>query len=102
MEVTNFKTDSISAQNTFSQPIAIKRGGHLYLKGTFTATVSLQVLDVDETTWLDVTNNSGTATTFTGPGTYQISPIDVPGVYRWGVKTGNYTSGTVVGSIKGR
>lgn len=95
------KTDSIAAQNTFSTPIALKTGGILTLSGTFTATVSLQRKDADGT-WHDVTNNSGTATTFTAAGTFTVSPVDVPADYRWGVKTGNYTSGTVTGVFEGR
>lgn len=98
-----YNTDSITAQNSFGTPIAIKTGGLLTLTGTFTATVSLQrLLDGTASTWVDVTNNSGTATTFTTIGTYTISPIAVPGIYRWGVKTGNYTSGTVVGTLAGQ
>lgn len=97
-----FNTDSIGAQNTFSQPLALKTGGVLTLTGTFTATVSLQRQVEGTTTWADVTNNSGTATTFTTIGTYTISPVAVPAIYRWGVKTGNYTSGTVVGTLAGQ
>jgi len=101
-----FNTNSITAQNTFSDSLAIKTGGILTLTGTWTATVSLQRL-LDGTTlaiptWVDVTNNSGTATTFTTNGTFTISPIAVPGVYRWGVKTGNFTSGTIVGVLAGQ
>jgi hypothetical protein len=101
MTAINFKTDSIAAQNTFSSPIALKRGGVLTLSGTFTATVSLQRKGMDGN-WVDATNNSLTAITATGSGTINISPIDVPALYRWGVKTGNYTSGTVVGTLEGR
>ena len=101
-----FNTDTIGAQNTFSQPLAINTGGLLTLTGTFTATVSLQRLldgtSLDSPTWIDVTNNSGTATTFTTVGTYTIAPIAVPGVYRWGIKTGNYTSGSAVGTLSGQ
>lgn len=97
-----YNTDSIGAQNTFSTPLALKTGGVLTLTGTFTATVSLQRQVEGTSTWVDVTNNSGTATTFTTIGTYTISPVAVPATYRWGVKTGNYTSGTVVGTLAGQ
>lgn len=101
-----YVSDSITAQNTFSTPLALKTGGLLTLTGTWTATVSLQRLLDSSTlaspTWVDVTNNSGTATTFTANGTYTISPIAVPGIYRWGVKTGNFTSGTVAGVLAGQ
>jgi hypothetical protein len=101
-----FNSNSITAQNSFGDPLAIKTGGLLTLSGTFVATVSLQrLLDgttIASPTWVDVTNNSGTATTFTTIGTFTISPIAVPGVYRWGVKTGNFTSGTVTGTLAGQ
>lgn len=99
--VNNFRTDTIAAQNTFSNPISLKQAGVLTLSGTFSATVSLQRKGADQN-WVDVTNNSGTATTFTAPGTYQITPINIPALYRWGVKTGNYTSGSIVGTIEGK
>lgn len=101
-----FVTDSITAQNTFSTPLALKTGGQLILTGTWTATVSLQILLPGTTlaspTWIDVTNNAMTATTFTANGTATIDPVVVPGVYRWGVKTGNFTSGTIVGTLAGQ
>jgi len=101
-----FNTDSINAQNTFSEPLALKTGGLLTLTGTFVATASVQRLLEGTTlaspTWSDVTNNSGTAFTATVIGTYNITPVSVPGVYRWGVKTGNFTSGPVVGTLAGQ
>jgi hypothetical protein len=51
---------------------------------------------------VDVTNNSGTATTFAANGTYTIGPAETAADYRWGVKTGNFTSGTIVGLIEGK
>ena len=92
---------SITAQNTFSPPIRIRAGGVLTLSGTWVATVSLQRRGSDGN-WVDVTSNTGSATTFTGNGTYTIGPSNVSADYRWGVETGNFTSGTVVGLIEGR
>ena len=97
-----FNTDTIGAQNTFSAPLALKTGGVLTLTGTWTATVSLQRQVEGTTTWVDVTNNSGTATTFTTNGTFTISPVAVPATYRWGVKTGNFTSGSIAGTLAGQ
>ena len=101
-----WNTDSLSAQNTFSLPLALKTGGLLTLTGTFVGTISVQRLVEGTTlaapTWVDVTNNSGTAFTATTIGTYNITPVSVPGIYRWGFKTGNYTSGTVVGTLAGQ
>lgn len=97
-----FNTYTIGAQNTFSTPLALKTGGLLTLTGAFTATVSVQRQVEGTTTWVDVTNNSGTAFTATTEGTYNITPVSVPGIYRWGVKTGNYTSGSIVGTLAGQ
>ena len=35
-------------------------------------------------------------------GTYAIAPSNVAAQYQWGIATGNYTSGTVVGMLEGR
>jgi hypothetical protein len=96
------RTNTIAAQNSFSSPITLKKGGVLTLTGTWTATVTVQRYDTGSAAWVDVTNNSGTATTFTTNGTFTIAPNDVQALYRWGVKTGNFTSGSIVGSIEGR
>ena len=96
------KTKSITAQNTFSDAIALKKGGVLTLTGTWAATVSVQRYDEATAAWVDVTNNSGTAFTATANGTYSIAPAEFQGLYRFGVKTGGFTSGAVVGSIEGR
>jgi|GEM_PF-2009506 len=93
------RTNTLTAENTFGDPIAAKRGGILTLSGTWTATVSLQRRGANAV-WVDVTNNSGTATTFTANGTYTVSPMDVPANFRFGVKTGNFTSGSIVGTIE--
>jgi hypothetical protein len=95
------RQDSIAAQNTFGKNITLKKGGVLTLSGTWVATVSLQRKGQDGN-WVDVTSNTGTATTFTANGTYTIAPAETAADYRWGIKTGNYTSGTVVGLIEGR
>jgi len=91
---------SITAQNTFSAPNKMSKGGVLTLSGTFVATVSLQRRGTD-LVWVDVTNNAGAAQVFTVPGTYTISPSRTSADYRFGVKTGNFTSGTVVGLLEG-
>lgn len=88
-------TASIAAQNTFSdayggQLVAPGRF-NLSLSGTWVATVHLQRSFDLGTTWHDVasftTNDEGSVT---DPGGVQ---------YRIGVKTGNYTSGTVVARL---
>ena len=87
---------SLTAQNTFSCTTtacpALHGHFNFSLSGTWVATVHLQRSFDDGTTWLDVAS-------------YTVNIQDrgfepEAGVrYRFGVKTGNYTSGTVVGRI---
>jgi hypothetical protein len=83
---------SISAQNTFSDPIRIVGSFDLSISGTFVATVTVQRSD-DATTWRNVD-------TWTAP-TERVGSDPILNYYRVGVATGNYTSGTVVASING-
>jgi hypothetical protein len=92
-------TKSITAQNTFSDPITtftpqahdpITRGFiNLSLSGTWAATVFLQRSFDRGATWLDVA--SYTANTERAIEDYEPNVF-----YRAGVKTGGFTSGTVV------
>jgi hypothetical protein len=92
---------SITAENTFSAPISLISGHpgfNFSLSGTWVATVWLQrSFDYDASnpsaaTWLDV--NSYTANVEdTG------SDPETGVFYRFGVKTGGFTSGTIVGRI---
>lgn len=78
---------SISAQNTFSDPANVEGYFNLSISGTFVATVTVQ-RSTDKSTWVDVDS-------FTAP-TEQVGFDPEYMYYRVGVKTGNYTSGTVV------
>jgi hypothetical protein len=93
------RTNSIAAQNTFSSPLTLTDGAILTLTGTWAGTISFQRKAKDGN-WYDVTNNSGAATTFTTNGTYAIDPRGAVADYRWGFKTGAYTSGTCVGFLE--
>ena len=83
---------SITAQNTFCDPIRLTGWFDLSISGTFSATVTVQ-RSYDNASWKDVD-------TFT-------APVEMTGTqgeiawYRVGVKTGAYTSGTAVVSIAG-
>lgn len=83
---------SIAAQNTFADAASIRADFNLSLSGTWVATVHLQRSFDDGATWKDV--KAYTANTeergFEPEGGIK---------YRFGVKTGNYTSGTVVGRL---
>ena len=92
---------SLTAQNTFSPWKTLRRGGIVTLEGTWAGTVSIQRRGNDGNT-VDVTNNAGLAITMTGNGTYSIDPQEFGGDYRFGFKTGNYTSGTLTGMLEGR
>ncbi len=81
---------SIGAQNIFSNTIEVDSGERVIVNitGTWGATVTVQVSYDDGSNWLDLdatTSNASTA--------YTENLNDV--LYRVGVKTGDYTSGTV-------
>lgn len=88
-------TESIAAGNVFGDPIRITGVGdarkfQLTLSGTFVATVTLQRSVGEPGTWQDVT----TYTTATDVA-YDDGLDNQIIYYRLGVKTGDYTSGTV-------
>lgn len=97
------QSKSIGAQNTFSDATWLAPGlATVALSGTWSATVTLQVAtDGHEgtqgnppgtpSTWVDVD-------TFTSGGVH-ILEVGSTAHYRFGVKTGDYTSGTVVGVL---
>jgi hypothetical protein len=80
---------SISAQNTFSDGLYTQGEFNFSISGTFSGTVTVQRSFDQGITWRDVD-------TFTAPiETYGHDPEPVV-VYRAGIKTGDYTSGTAV------
>lgn len=85
--MTTKATASLTAQNTFSTGVSIEGYFNLSISGTFVATVTVQ-RSTDNSTWADV--DSFTVATET----VGFEPEFM--YYRVGVKTGNYTSGTVV------
>ncbi|AIK68531.1 hypothetical protein Lo5R7ANS_61 [Mesorhizobium phage vB_MloP_Lo5R7ANS] len=81
---------NITAQNTFTTPVLIQ-GGNTFdvsVSGTFVATVTLQRSKDGTTNWVDVD-------TLTEPGEWT-GDAGSAWFYRLGVKTGEFTSGTVV------
>ena len=93
---------NISAQNTFTNAIRItgvdsSRVFTIILEGTWSATVTLQrSLEADDGPWEDVTSVSWTANTTE---TYDDGLDNQIAWYRIGVKTGQYTSGTVEAAL---
>ena len=83
---------SITAQNTFSDTMYVHGGFNFSLSGTWTATVHVQRSYDDGATWVDVDS-------FTGNVELVGEEPERDVMYRFGVKTGNYTNGTVVGRL---
>ncbi len=96
-----FVTKSITAENTFSDPCKIVGPADFVLSGTWTATVHLQRSKDNGATWDDVTSSTGSVLTWSINVIAVINgSTDNPNVlFRFGVKTGNFTNGTVVGEI---
>lgn len=80
---------SLTAQNTWTDPLYLMGPFNLSLSGTWVATVFIQRSFDDGVTWLDVASYTANIED-TG---YE---PEVRALYRAGVKTGGYTSGTVV------
>lgn len=79
-------TKSITAQNTFTDPVQLTGNFNFSVSGTFSATVTVQ-RSTDNSTWRDVD-------TFTAA-TEEVGYEPEVMWYRAGVKTGAFTSGTV-------
>lgn len=93
-------TKSISAENTFSDAIEVTGVGTsryftIAVSGTFTATATLQISTDDGASWADTAYATAVADTRV----YNDSLDNQITKYRIGVKTGAYTSGTVVVSL---
>ena len=85
---TGLVEKEITAENTFSDCLYTEGGFNFSISGTFVATVTVQRSFDQGSTWRDVE-------TFTSPiETYGTDPGPTV-AYRAGVKTGDFTSGTV-------
>lgn len=89
-----FRSAAIEAQNTFTTAMQVVRSNGngcreftISIWGTFSATVTVQRSFDGGTTWLDVAQYTVPVEDFGS------EPTDA--LYRIGVKTGEYTSGTV-------
>lgn len=85
--MSTIASKTIAAENTFTDPVQINGWFNISISGTFSATVFAQ-RSIDGTNWVDV--NAWTV------------PVENVGMepevmwYRVGVKTGGYTSGSIV------
>ncbi len=92
-------TKSISTDNDFTNSIEVTgvgsaRAFSIIVTGTFSATWHLQQSFDGGSSWLDVSNSTATSST-----SYNDGLTNNTVLYRVGVKTGNYTSGTLVMSL---
>lgn len=103
MAVKRYRTKTITAQNQFTDWIALKQGGILTVAATaFTANIKIQRRGADGNA-VNITDNAGSAITITAVGTYTINAASTPAEYRAGVETGGFTSATaLVLNIEGR
>jgi hypothetical protein len=89
--MAKFASKSITAENTYSDAIDVRGAFQVSISGTWAATVTLQ-RQIDGSNWRDVDNYSANA---------EVNGEDKAGAnYRIGVKTGGFTSGTVVVYIR--
>lgn len=85
--MTTIASKSITAENTFTDAVQLEGYFNLSLSGTWVATITVQ-RSIDNSTWVDVD-------TFTD-NTEEVGFEPELMWYRVGVKTGDFTSGTVV------
>ena len=86
--MSDVRTAAITAQNTFTDPLSLtSKAFNLSVSGTFVATVSLQRSHDGGANWHDVVQ-------LTEPD--ELGGFEPVGsLYRVGVKTGDFTSGTI-------
>lgn len=86
-------TATLVAQNTFSNAIEMRKGNFAFtLSGISGDTVHLQRSIDGGTTWLDVAS-------YTIDGYHPGTEPSHGSKYRFGIKTGGYSAGTVIGVI---
>jgi hypothetical protein len=86
-------TATLVAQNTFSDKIAMHKGGFTFtLSGIDGDTVYLQRSEDAGTNWIDYAS-------FTADGVFAFNENNHNSHYRFGVKTGGYSAGTIIGRI---
>lgn len=86
-------TATLVAENTFSDAIAMRKGGFSFsLSGISGDTVHLQRSIDGGTTYIDVGY-------YTEDGWFPGNEVSHGTHWRFGIKTGNYSAGTVIGVI---
>jgi hypothetical protein len=86
-------TKYITGGNQYSYPVVLVPGPFNFsMYGAFVGTVTVQRSYDEGVTWMDVA-------TFTAPGEYVGEEIEAGVSYRYGIKNGEYTSGTLIGRL---
>ena len=87
---------TITAQNTFTDPMMVNGGDaiQLSIQGTFVATVTVQQSHDSGVNYEDIPD-----ATYTAPAVKN-GEFTIPVLVRAGVKTGGFTSGTVVVTLR--
>lgn len=96
-------TVTADGANNQTGPCSCKYGGIATIEapGVMTGTINLQRRGRDMV-WVDVTDNTGTLTTFTKIGTYTIAPQSTQAEYRLNCKSGGFVAGPFTMMIEGR
>jgi hypothetical protein len=92
------RTDSLGSLNAVSKFCTAKFGLNINISGTFVGTLTLFRRDNAGNSYA-VTNQAGTAVTFTAPTNFADTPINLRGDYF--LKMTAYTSGTAVCVVEG-
>jgi len=90
--IDQLKEKSITGENQYSGSVPLGGLFNFSLSGTWQAIVTVQRSFDGGSTWFDVA-------TFGTPGEYVGHEVEKDGRYRFGVKTGDYTSGTIIGRL---
>ncbi len=93
-------TADLTAGDSFSAPVRLRGRFNFVLSGSFAASVRLQRSFADPASaaaWHDIPDGFGSAT-FSGPVT-MVGDEPEGAWYRFGIASGDYTSGTVNGRI---
>lgn len=87
---------TITAQNTFTNPIPVSPGEKVAIAvgGSITGTVTPQVMYPPSTDWFDFGNDTLSAVGF------KVVEPGATALVRAGVKTGAYTGGTIAVQVK--
>jgi len=85
-------TASISAEDTFSGPVPLRGHFNFSLSGTWSGTVTVQRSFDGGENWLNVAD-------FEENGEYVGEEVEADVLYRFGVRSGNYTSGDIIGRL---